>query len=266
MRVQNYIGCLNTSHKAKGTHKRSKMHKIVLFTATIAFLSIITISAQAQMFSVGDQTDRVVRPSSNTLMIGLAPMDFSWKGDGINPNVPLDYNDLMFRAILESPSLNVHLAYGKNMGTSKITAFNIGATVSNKIGLNRGSKTMVYIPVRLITDWRTVRNTTRGNSNDEFQQSSFLVGSGVGAYLRVKPKQSIDLSANANYGYSARSFGAEGGQTALMDIKARYLIDNLSKSLGLSFGYDYTFQDYYIDSRQFEYRLSGHSILVGIRF
>jgi hypothetical protein len=82
----------------------------------------------------------------------------------------------------------------------------------------------------------------------------------------VQRKQSIDLSTNANYGYSARSFGAEGGQTVLLDIKARYLIDNFSKSLGLSFGYDYTFQDYYIDNTQFEYRLTGHSIFVGIRF
>lgn len=265
MRVQSFIGCTTTSTKGKGSHKRSQFHNfIVMGIALACFLA--PKASNAQMFSVGDQTDRVVRPSSNTLMIGLAPMDFSWKGDGINANVPLEYKDLMFRAVLESPTLNVHLAYGKNMGTSKISAFNIGATVSNKLALNRGAKTTAYIPLRLITDWRTVRNTTQGDSNDEFQQSSFLVGSGIGTIVRVQRKQSIDLSTNANYGYSARSFGAEGGQTVLLDIKARYLIDNLSKSLGLSFGYDYTFQDYYIDNTQFEYRLTGHSIFVGIRF
>jgi hypothetical protein len=266
MRVQSFIGCSNTSHKGKGSQKRSNMLIFVMNFGVLAVFAVSSFSSHAQMFSVGDQTDRVVRPSSNTLMIGLAPMDFSWRGDGSNFGVPLDYNDLMFRATLESPSLNVHMAYGKNMGPNKISAFNIGATVSNKIALSRGAKTMVYVPVRLITDWRTVRNTTRGNSNDEFQQSSFMIGSGIGTLIRVNQKQSFDLSANANYGYTARSFGAEGGQTVLMDIKARYLIDNLSKSLGLSFGYDYTFQDYYIDNQQFEYRLTGHSILVGIRF
>lgn len=265
MRVQSFIGCSNTLGKGKGSQKRSRIHTFMMIG--LAFVIVLAPNhSLAQMFSVGDQTDRVVRPSSNTLMIGLAPMDFSWKGDGINPNVPLDYKDLMFRAVLESPTLNVHLAYGKNMGSNKISAFNIGATVSNKIALNRGAKTTTYIPVRLITDWRTVRNTTQGNSNDEFQQSSFLVGSGIGTIVRVNRKQSLDLSTNANYGYSARSFGAEGGQTALLDFKARYMIDNLSRSLGLSFGYDYTFQDYYIDNAQFEYRLSGHSIFVGIRF
>lgn len=265
MRVQSFIGCSTTSTKGKGSQKRSQFHIFMVMGIALAFI-LAPKASYAQMFSVGDQTDRVVRPSSNTLMIGLAPMDFSWKGDGINANVPLDYKDLMFRAVLESPTLNVHLAYGKNMGTSKISAFNIGATVSNKLALNRGAKTTAYIPLRLITDWRTVRNTTQGDSNDEFQQSSFLVGSGIGTIVRVQRKQSIDLSTNANYGYSARSFGAEGGQTVLLDIKARYLIDNLSKSLGLSFGYDYTFQDYYIDNTQFEYRLTGHSIFVGIRF
>jgi len=63
-----------------------------------------------------------------------------------------------------------------------------------------------------------------------------------------------------------RSFGADGGQTFLLEGKARYIVNNLTKSLGLSFGYDYSFQEYYIGGNQFDYRLSGHSFFVGIRF
>jgi hypothetical protein len=219
------------------------------------------------MFSVDDQADRVVRPTTNSLMIGIAPVDFSLRGSDLDGIIRLDYTDVMYRAMLESPTLIIHAAYGVNLGSDdQITAFNLGAIVTNRIALNRGRRTMIYLPLRLQTDWRTVRNTGEGSSNDEFQQSSVMAGTGFGGIIRTGTKSTLDLSVNGNYGYSVRSFGADGGQTYLLEGKVRYLVNNIGTNLGLSFGYDYSFQDYYIGGEAFDYRFKGHSILVGIRF
>ncbi len=237
----------------------------------MGILLSLAIPTSAQMFSVGDDTDRVARPTLNSLMIGVAPTNFSYRGGSQADVLRLDYNDVVFRAALETPTLNIYTSYGVNLGDSDdITAFNLGAAATNRISLNRSPRTnqsaFAYIPLRLMTDWRTARNTRTGTTNDEFQQSSVMVGSGFGTIFRTSGKSFIDLSANGNYGYAVRSFGADGGQTFLLEGKARYIANNLTKSLGLSFGYDYSFQEYYIGGDQFDYRLSGHSFFVGIRF
>lgn len=251
----------------KSTNNRSNMSIISkIFALTLLFAGIST-SVRAQMFSVDDQADRVVRPTTNSLMIGIAPVDFSLRGIDLDGIIRLDYTDVMYRAMLESPTLIIHAAYGVNLGSDdQITAFNLGAIVTNRIALNRGRRTMLYLPLRLQTDWRTVRNTGEGSSNDEFQQSSVMAGTGFGGIIRTGTKSTLDLSVNGNYGYSVRSFGADGGQTYLLEGKVRYLVNNISTNLGLSFGYDYSFQDYYIGGEAFDYRFKGHSILVGIRF
>src|SRR5690606_752505 len=143
---------------------RSNMSTIFKISALALILVSLGTSVQAQMFSVDDQTDRQVRPTTNSLMIGIAPVNFSLKNDGFDGLVRLDYTDIMYRAMLESPTLIIHAAYGANLGSDdQITAFNLGAIVTNRIALNRGRRTMLYLPLRLQTDWRTVRNTGEGS-------------------------------------------------------------------------------------------------------
>lgn len=251
----------------KNTQKRSIRNTLahILIATTLAVLS--AQPAAAQMFSVGDNTDRVARPTMNGLMIGVAPTSFSFQGGSNTDVLRLDFDDILLRAVLETPTLNVYTSYGVNLGDSDdITAFNLGAAVQSRVPLNRSPRTLAYLPLRLVTDWRTARNTRTGTSNDEFQQSSVMAGTGFGTIIRTGTKSSIDLSANGSYGYAVRSFGADGGQTFQLEGKARFVVNNLTSSLGLSFGYDYSFQEYYIGGDQFDYRLSGHSFFVGIRF
>ncbi len=251
----------------KNIQKRSKIKHFAGITFVIVCLLLASRPTQAQMFSVDENTDRAVRPTLNSLMIGIAPINFSFQGSSQTDVLRLDFNDIMYRATLETPTLNIYTAYGVNLGDNDdITAFNLGAAATNRVPLNRSSRTLAYLPLRLMTDWRTARNTRNGSSNDEFQQSSVMVGSGFGTIFRTGSKSSLDISANGNYGYAVRSFGADGGQTFLLEGKARYIVNNLTKSIGLSFGYDYSFQEYYIGGDQFDYRLSGHSFFVGIRF
>lgn len=251
----------------KNTQKRSirNVSAQILVAATLTVLCVHT--ASAQMFSVGDNTDRVVRPTMNGLMIGVAPTSFSFRGGANTDVLRLDFDDILLRAVLETPTLNIYTSYGVNLGDSDdITSFNLGAAVQSRVPLNRSQRTLAYLPVRLVTDWRTARNTRTGTSNDEFQQSSVMAGTGFGTIIRTGSKSSLDLSANGNYGYAVRSFGADGGQTFQLEGKARFIVNNLTSSLGLSFGYDYTYQEYYIGGDQFDYRLNGHSFFVGIRF
>ncbi len=251
----------------KNIQKRSNIKHIARITVVIVCLLLVARPSEAQMFSVDDNADRAARPTLNSLMIGIAPINFSFQGSTQTEVLRLDFNDVMYRATLETPTLNIYTAYGVNLGDNDdITSFNLGAAATNRVPLSRGSRSMAYLPLRLMTDWRTARNTRAGTSNDEFQQSSVMVGTGFGTIIRTGSKSALDISANGNYGYAVRSFGADGGQTFLLEGKARYIVNNLTNSIGLSFGYDYSFQEYYIGGDQFDYRLSGHSFFVGIRF
>ncbi len=251
----------------KNIQKRSNIKHIARITLVIVCLLLTAKQADAQMFSVDDNADRVVRPTMNSLLIGIAPVNFSFQGSTQTEVLRLDFNDVMYRATLETPTLNIYSAYGVNLGDNDdITSFNLGAAATNRVPLSRGSRSTAYLPLRLITDWRTARNTRAGTSNDEFQQSSVMVGTGFGTIFRTGGKSSLDITANGNYGYAVRSFGADGGQTFQLEGKVRYIVNNLTNSIGLSFGYDYSFQEYYIGGDQFDYRLSGHSFFVGIRF
>lgn len=237
--------------------------------AFIAFLLLLgwTNTSSAQMFSVDDDQDRPTRITTNSLMVGIAPADFTFRGAATPGRVPLEFTGIMYRAVLESPTLVVYSAFNPDIGTGgNITAFNIGASVQNRFMLRGGARSAFYIPFRITTDWRTARNKTEGDDSSEFQQSSVLVGGGVGSMFRLGGKGVLDVSANGNYGYAVRSFGAEGGGTYLLEGKARYLINNLGRNIGLSFGYDFTMQEYFIDGEIFDYRFLAHSFFVGIRF
>lgn len=251
----------------KNKQKRSHIGTCVSLLAVFVAMVINPSQVQGQMFSVGDNAERVVRPTLNSVMVGVAPTQFRFQGGNQTEVLRLDFDDVLLRAVLETPTLNVYMSYGANLGANDaISAFNLGAVVSNRVPLNRGNRSQVYLPLRLITDWRTARNTQTGTSNDEFQQSSVMVGTGIGTIVRLTGKSAVDLSANGNYGYAVRSFGADGGQTLQLEGKARYLVNNITHSLGLSFGYDYSWQEYYIGGNQFDYRLGGHSLFVGLRF
>jgi len=200
-------------------------------------------------------------------MIGVSPVNFTYRGKVSQPTAELEYDDVVLRAQLESPTLYVYLSYGAKLGASNdITAFNIGAVVTNRITLSRKARQSVYVPFRVLTDWRTTRNNTMTMGDEEFQQSSVMVGSGLGVQHRFSDRVGVDLNANGNYGYSVRSFGAEGGTSYMLEGKARLNINQVINRYGLSLGYDYVHQEYLMSNPLFDYRFQGHSILIGLRF
>lgn len=233
----------------------------------VVLLSFCHHYAQAQMFSIKEDAERNTRPTLNNLMIGISPVSFSYKGN-LMPSTPmLDYDDLVLKAQLESPTLHVYASYGNKIGTNNdITAFNIGAIVMNRITLSRKVRQSVYLPFRVLTDWRTTRNNTITMGDEEFQQSSVMVGTGLGLQHRFSDRVGLDLNANGNYGYSVRSFGAEGGTSYMLEGKARLNINRVINTYGLSIGYDYQLQAYLMSNPRFDYELQGHSILIGLRF
>src|SRR5690606_2459122 len=143
--------------------------------AFIAFLLLLgwTNMSSAQMFSVDDDQDRPTRITTNSLMVGIAPADFTFRGAATPGRVPLEFTGIMYSAVLESPTLVVYSAFNPDIGTGgNITAFNIGASVQNRFMLRGGARSAFYIPFRITTDWRTARNKTEGDDSSEFQQSS----------------------------------------------------------------------------------------------
>lgn len=233
----------------------------------VAGLGLNAGSVSAQMFSVGDQVERESRPRTNTFFVGVAPAEFSYRG--ITPageRVPMEFSGMVYRAVIETPTLTLFSGFGFKIGDNEITSVNAGAIVQNRVMLSRGANSSTYLPLRIMTDWRSVRNTRDGSGGDEFQQSAVLVGSGIGQIIRIGSKSIMDISANGNYGYAVRSFGADGGQTYLFEGKARYHFSPGGNRVGFSVGYDFAFQDYLLDGDVFDYRYTGHSIMIGIRF
>ena len=233
----------------------------------IILMAFYKNDAHAQMFSVKEDVERNNRPTLNNLLFGISPVSFNYRGDLSQPTSLLEYDDIVLKAKLESPTLHVYLSYGSNLGANdNITAFNIGAVVTNRITLTRKTRQSIYLPFRVLTDWRTTRNNTMTMGDEEFQQSSVMVGTGLGLQHRFSDRVGLDLNANGNYGYSVRSFGADGGTSYMLEGKARLNINRAINTYGLSFGYDYVYQEYLMSNAIFDYGLQSHSILIGLRF
>lgn len=219
------------------------------------------------MFSVGEAEDRAPTTLKNYTIFGVAleSADFTFTGEGLEDINRADFNDNIVRFRLNSPGLNITLGIGGRFtGMDNTSYFNAGATLYNDapIIVNR-PRIRIGVPFQISTDMKQVQS----NSGDrEFQQSSFIFGTGAFAQIKMGTRIDFSVKATPNYGFSFSQGSLFGGSLFRMMGSTRFDIAEVFGQNALSIGYDFDYRVYDIEGNLDDYDYTSHSITLGIGF
>lgn len=227
---------------------------------------------RAQMFSVGDSGMRFNTPQSE-FYGGLEPMDVNYRGGSdITPAQgarAFNFEGPIIRVGYESPGLDLSLGSGGSItGIDEASYFDIGGNIDFGLNLYRGRYLSLQLPLRVASRYTNI------TSNRSFMQpgvTRFRFGSltaGAGARVVGRPAKDFRIEAGAvpSYGFSFASGGFFGGSLGTVDAYGRLYFDRLFGDFGISLGYQYDFRNYNVDEDVYDYRLTGHSLELGITF
>ena len=122
---------------------------------------------------------------------------------------------------------------------------------------------LLQLPIQITTDLKRVQ---QNNTDTEFQQSSFIIGSGIRTVARISDRFDFSLKATPNYGFSFSQGNLFGGSLFRFDGASQLFINNVLGNRGLALGYHFDFRRYDIDGNQNDYDYTSHSISIGITF
>lgn len=244
------------------------IHFTTLFQklSILFFALFFPVSVLAQMFSIDDPEQRRERPlgSLTILSAGLELGDYSYKGAGVNDDQRLDFNDSIFRFRLDSPGLDISLAFGGTFtGMSDTSYLNVYGRLFNTFPLIRQQGMLIGLPIQLTTDLKQVR---RNDNDTEFQQSSLIIGTGLYAAVQLNQRFSLIAAATPNYGFSFSQGSLFGGSLFRTDTKTNLLINNLFGQNALSIGYHFDYRVYRIEGDRNDYNYVSHLFTIGVGF
>ena len=231
-----------------------------------AFIFFMPFNGYAQMFSIGDAEQRSARPLGSATIFGASweVADFSYKAEGAEDFQRLDYSGNLLRLFLNSPGLDISLAFGGSFtGMDDHSAVNINARLYNNLYLKRDPNFHFAIPIQLTTDLMQV---SRNETSAEFQQSSLVFGTGFFSAFRMGERFSLHLNATPNYGFSFSQGSLFGGGLFRFDAGTFVMINDLFGSRALSIGYNFDFRSYRIEGNLNDYDFTSHSVTLGIGF
>lgn len=235
-----------------------------LFLVTL-LLMIPFSSVSAQMFSVEESLSLEEREflRHSSLTVGWEFADFQYTGEE-NVADRSDFNDGIFRVRLENPGLNMYLGLaGKLTGMENHTYLNVGAVLYNDFILAHRNRSFLLLPLQINTD---LMRSQRSNTNQQFQQSAFVFGAGLGFRTRISNSIHLFVKGVPNYGFSFSQGSLFGGSVFKLQGEGRLFIQNILPNRSLVLGYDYHFSRYDVDGEVFDYDFSGHSVSLGITF
>lgn len=218
------------------------------------------------MFSVGDSEERTERRVGDYSMFGLSweIADFEFTGEGVSPENRADFQNSIIRLRFESPGLHISTGFGGSItGMDNRGYVNINALIYNDLALVRSPRFILALPVQLTTDLKSV---TVNQSNDRFQQSSLVVGTGASLRYRINHRVDMALRATPNIGFSFSQGALFGGRLFTTKSAARLYFNEIIGANSLVFGYDFDFRDYNIEGTENDYRFLSHSFTLGIAF
>lgn len=242
-----------------------KLKYILLLSLLIGF--ICPGAVNAQMFSVGDAEERAPENLKNYTIFGIAleTADFTFTGEGLEDRNRADFNSNIIRFRLINPGLNITVGIGgKFTGMDNTSYFNAGALLYNDLPIivNR-PRIRVGLPIQISTDMKQVQS----NSGDrEFQQSSFLFGTGTFAQIKMGSRVDFSIKATPNYGFSFSQGSLFGGSLFRIMGNTRFDIAEVFGQNALSIGYDYDYRVYDIEGNLDDYNYSSHSLTIGLGF
>jgi len=230
-------------------------------------LFLIPASLQAQMFSVGgEEEDRPPLRLQSYSTVGLAIefADFNFTGSNLPIDEQAEFSGNILRLRVENPGLDISLGFGGNLtGLDERSYVNVNALLYNDFPLVRSQNFIFALPVQIATDLKSVQIE---RSNNNFQQSSFTIGTGVSMRYQINRRVGASLRGTPNIGFSFSQGNLFGGRLFRGLASSRFYFNEVFGSNALVFGYDFDYRDYDIDGTQNDYSYLSHSVTIGLAF
>lgn len=244
---------------------------LVLVTVGLLLLAGAFRPVQAQMFSVGGDHGPRFNTPQNEFYVGIQPMNVDYKG-GTTPQSgagEFEFDGPVIRLGYNSSSFDFFMGTGgKITAIDEASYFDVGGNIDFGINIVRNQKLSLQLLFRIasrftnITDDRALGINTIGR----FRFGSLTAGAGARIISRPVTNVRIVVGAIPSYGFSFASGGFFGGSLGSISTMGRLYFDRLFDSIGLSLGYDYNLRNYDIDDDLYDYKMTGHSIEIGITF
>lgn len=218
------------------------------------------------MFSVGEKEDRqpLRLQSYSTIGVGIEFADLSFTGSSLPVSEQAAFDGSILRFRFENPGLNISAGFGGSLtGLEDNSYVNINALLYNDFPLVRTQKFIFALPLQISTDLKSVQIE---RSNNNFQQSSFTIGTGASLRYQINRRVGVSLRATPNIGFSFSQGNLFGGRLFRGTTAARFYFNEVFGSAALVFGYDFDYRDYDIDGSQNDYDYLSHAITIGLAF
>lgn len=218
------------------------------------------------MFSVGETEERQPTRLDSYSTIGIAWElgNFDFTGDDLSPEDQADFEDSILRVRFENPGLDISVGFGGDLtGMDDRSYANVNALLYNDFPLVRSPRFIFAIPLQISTDLKSVQID---RSNNSFQQSSFVIGTGASIRYRINQRVGTSLRATPNIGFSFSQGNLFGGRLFRGTTAARLYFNDVINTNSLVIGYDFDYRDYNIEGSQNDYRYLSHSITIGLAF
>lgn len=246
-----------------------QQHSIILkkyIFVLFAFSMLLPVSARGQMFSVGNTEEREPTRLQSYSIIGVAweIADFNFTGSGVDPSDRADFENSILRLRFENPGLNISAGFGGSYtGMERQSYINLNALLYNDFPLLQSPRFILALPIQITTDLKSVQ---LDRSENDFSQSSFVIGTGASLRYRIGRRAGLSLRATPNLGFSFSRGALFGGRLFTTTSQARLYFNDIIGSNTLSFGYDFDYRDYNIEGSENDYRYLSHAITIGIAF
>lgn len=240
------------------------MKKITILSLFLLILAPVV--SHAQMFSVGESEDR--QPTRiqaySTFGIGIEFADFNFTGSDLPVNDQAAFEGSILRLRFENPGLNISVGFGGTLtGIDDHSYVNVSALLYNDFPVVRSQRFIFALPLQIGTDLKSVQIDRSGNN---FQQSSFALGTGASLRYQINRRVGTSLRATPNIGFSFSQGNLFGGRLFRGTTAARLYFNEVFGSAALVFGYDFDYRDYNIEGNQNDYEYLSHAITIGLAF
>lgn len=220
----------------------------------------------AQMFSV-DTTERAqYTPLTPYFVTGVSweIAEFVYTGESLLPEDRADFNNSVIRVRLENPGLHASVAFGGSLtGMDETSYVNLNAMLFNDIPFMRSARYQLSIPFKIVTDLKGVR---RNNAQTEFQQSSFIFGTGLATLFKLTDRVDMSVRGGPLYGFSFAQGNFFGGSLFRTMGQLRLHFADVIGDNALTFGYDFDYRNYNIEGDQNDYSYTSHAFTIGVGF
>ncbi|MCC5925710.1 MAG: hypothetical protein JJU41_04035 [Bacteroidetes bacterium] len=233
----------------------------------VAYLFVLSSVAEAQMFSVQAQPQRITTPTSG-ISAGVSFVDFSYRGPAENIGTSNDFtfSAPLFHGRLDLGGFSVYGIYGRGLGEQDNIYSELGAALNSGFILVPGSHFNVIIPLALSTEYVLARNRRILNNSDEFRQNNLGIRSGLQINARLSQRTRFTAQGLAGYAFSITGYGLSSGSSTDIQLSNRLYADRLFGQIGLFAGFDIVSRRYRLDDSQFNYRAVHQNLILGVSF